>query len=104
MAGTPENSITSKKVRARVINIEPDPRLGGRTIVSVKFNDNEPGGSWIQAFSLTTPNRPISQEELISLLKRQKIERPIDPFKFIKETQDQPFDLDVSTIEAIPSE
>lgn len=67
-------------------NVEPDPLHGGRTIVSVQFDDGK-GDPWIQGFSLTTPDHPITLEELVVSLQEQHIERPKDPFAYIKEAQ-----------------
>lgn len=74
-------------LKCKIKNVEPDPIHAGRTIVSLEVDDGK--GPWIQGFSLTTPDHPITVEELIVLLQDKKLERPTDPFTYIKEAQEQ---------------
>lgn len=85
----------------KLINIEPDPRHQGRVIVSFRFDDGSGKEPWIQAFSIKDPERQISLEELSVLIKDQKIERPIDSFKFIKESLEngESFDITLNEVD-----
>lgn len=79
-------------LRAQIINIEADPIHKGRTIFSIKFDDDDPIlGPWIQAFSILAAERPLTPDEFVKFLKSERIERPMDPFKYLKEMGDKQF-------------
>lgn len=86
----------NRKLTAKIINIEADPLHKGRTIVSVRFTDQKSGDEWTQGFSLL-PDRPISLEEFILNLKSRELAPPVDPFQYLKDAQNKPFELDLGS-------
>jgi hypothetical protein len=93
MAEIPKTGITGE-----IINVEPDPRHPGRTIVSARFDDgDEVRGPWVQAFSIENPERPLTPEEFVLMLREKEPVRPIDPFKYIKEHKGKKFTIHPET-------
>lgn len=71
-------------LNCQIVNAEPDPRHAGRTIVSVKFDDGDPAGPWIQGFSVVA-SEVVSVDDFINKLSDFKIQRPVDPLLSIVE-------------------
>lgn len=88
-------------LKCLIKNVEPDPLHAGRTIVSVQFDDGSEEGPWIQGFSLTTPDHPITLEELKVSLQEQNISRPEDPFTYIKEAKENSTGFDLIVTDSV---
>ena len=85
-----------RKLNCRKVNIEPDPKMVGRKIVSIKFDDGE-SQPYIKAFSVIPPEAPISVEQFVEFIKEQDLSRPVDPFKYLEEAKEneEPFEVAV---------
>lgn len=85
-------------LKAKIINLVPDPKLPGRKIITVEFDDGHEEGPWRQSFSLLF-NRPISLEEFAEHIRSQEeveIKRPEDPYEFLVDSKGKQFELDLS--------
>lgn len=88
------NSQISKKLKCKIINIEPDPKHPARTVVSLEISDGR-GEPYIRAYSLLPPENPISLEKFSILLANKDLRRPTDPFHYLKEAKDDASVFDV---------
>lgn len=84
------------KLTCRIVDIQPDPKMAGRHIVSVEFRTKKQ--QWFQPFSIKfEESRAISLEEFMLQLKTMNIEPPTDPLKYLKEAMDsqETFELEL---------
>ena len=84
---------------AKIINVEPHPQATGRSIVTVEYDDGK--GPWQIGYAIKN-DPPPSLEAFIANLKerhhdgRITIERPKDPMRFLKESIDKPFEVNLT--------
>jgi hypothetical protein len=88
-------------LKIQIINIEPDPRAKARTIISLKVDDNSKAGPWIQAFSIITPEAPITLDQFIDMAIENGIQRPDDPLHAIKTAMEKQEVIDVNLTDNI---
>ena len=95
MAGNPT-------LKAKIVNVEPDPRAYGRTIVSVEFDDGN-GKPWIQGYTvIPLQDQPPSLEMFVQDIVRKHhkgeitIQRPKDPMRFLKDEQQKGTQFEVN--------
>lgn len=83
-------------LKCRIKDIQPDPMLAGRRIVSVEFDDGK-GKPWHQAFSVI-PHEVIKVDDFINKLLTMEIRRPVDPLSHIDKImqKDETFVLDLT--------
>lgn len=71
-------------LKCKILNIVPDPKLKGRMIVSIEFDDgDERLGPWVQGFSLL-PDKILTIEDLMNAVYTQDLHRPEDPYQILK--------------------
>lgn len=88
----------STQYKCKIINIEPDPRIPGRTIISLKINDGQKD-DYIKPFSILTPQNPISLEMLMIDLEEMDLSRPQepkDPLQYLKDALDSGQDFHIT--------
>ena len=86
------------KIRARIIDMKPDPLRKNRMLISIEFDDgNKKLGPWHQAFSLA-PSKILTIDDLIDNLYKSGIERPSDPYQILKKAMKngETFDIDMT--------
>lgn len=85
--------MATKDLKCEIINMEPDPRHEGNTIVSLKIDDGDKDkgkAPYIRAFSVPKPTYPISLEKFAIELEAREMSRPKppkDPFHYLKQAQ-----------------
>lgn len=94
------NPQIQKKLKCKIINIEPDPKHPARTIVSLEINDGR-GEPYVRAFSLLPPENPISLEKFSIQLAGKDLSRPTDPFHYLKEAQSEAATFDVYVTDGV---
>ncbi len=78
-----------KQLKCKIINMEPDPRNQGRTIVSLEIDDGDSvRGTYIRAYSLVPPENPISLEKFSIDVAKMDLSRPIDGFHYLREARE----------------
>lgn len=74
---------TPKKLNCRVTDIAPDALHPARMIIGVEFDDGDPKGPWLQAFSVV-PDQVITVDDFLQQLYTMNIQRPVDPYDNLK--------------------
>lgn len=78
---------SAKKISCRIKDLHPDPKISGRTLVSVELDDGAGPGPWHQVFSLEH-SKLWTIDEFLKTLYQQDLERPEDPIKPLKEAME----------------
>lgn len=79
----------TKKLKCKIINMEPDPKHPARTIVSLEIDDGDTErGPYIRAYSLLPPENPISLEKFSIDVAKMDLSRPTDGFHYLKEARE----------------
>jgi hypothetical protein len=94
-------TIKPKTLKCKIINIEQDPKHLTRTIVSLRIDDGEPE-TYIRAFSLANPERPISLEEFQIQLASKDLSRPDKPFHYLHEAKDNETEFVITPADHLP--
>ena len=87
-----------KKLTCRIIKISDDPYHKGRKIVAMRIDDGSSEGEYTRGVSIIPPPHPISIEQFAEQLSDKDLDRPRDPFEYLKEAMDNDQEFDVIQI------